>query len=327
MAIYRFIAAYTFLLSTALSSPLLLQPKDVLSHLHNERANGARSKFTLEIQTRNSAIQVDVIEAPSAISPSATYSLFDRPSREVGHLGYYNLVTAKDGVFVSMTVNSATGEVRGVIKQFGGDWIRVGDNVESDEFDAAERFLHHKDAVLAEEMGDKEIISRVEDSLYVHGSKPLRELQTFHSSYLYQVDLHLDFDYELVALNGGTLCNTFSYINSLVTAANVVFEKEVMTHINVKSIRQTEVYNEVSTADEVLEIMRAKNAERQWHNEGIDLHYALLGKTKQSELGFIEDSICDSVRGFGFVSGIKGSFDGMDEKFGADLKMLMYAFA
>jgi hypothetical protein len=287
MAIYLFIAAYTFLLSTALSSPLLLQAKDVLSHLHNEHADGARSKFTLEIQTPNSAIQVDVIEAPSAISPSATYSLFDRPSREVGHLGYYNLVTSEDGVFVSITVNSATGEVRGVVKQFGGDWIRVGDSVESDEFDAAERFLQQRGAVIAEEMGDKEIISRVEDSSYVHGSKPLRELQAFHSSYLYQVDLHLDFDYELVALNGGTLCNTFSYINSLVTAANVVFEKEIMAHINVKSIRQTDVYNEVSTADEVLEIMRAENAKSQWHSEEIDLHYALLGKTKQSELGFI----------------------------------------
>jgi hypothetical protein len=170
------------------------------------------------------------MEAESAVLPSATYSVHDRPSRQVGHLGYFNLVTATDGAFVSLSVNSYTGQVRGVIKQFDGDWINVDDS-EIDDIDSAERFLEYSSTRYANHH---------------------RGLQAFHSNYLYQIDLHLDFDYELVSMNGGTLCNTFGYINSLVTAANAVFEKEIMTHINVKSMKQTDLYDQAKADDEVI---------------------------------------------------------------------------
>jgi hypothetical protein len=220
-----------------------------------EHASGNhRSKFTLEIETPSTVVRVDVMEAESAVLPSATYSVHDRPSRQVGHLGYFNLVTASDGAFVSLSVNSNTGQVRGVIKQFDGDWINVDDS-EIDNIDSAERFLEYSSTRYANHH---------------------RGLQAFHSNYLYQIDLHLDFDYELVSMNGGTLCNTFGYINSLVTAANAVFEKEIMTHINVKSMKQTDLYDQAKAADEVIMIMKEEYAKVQ--GEGIDLHYALLGK-------------------------------------------------
>jgi hypothetical protein len=165
----------------------------------------------------------------SKIAPTQQHSQQQR-SRQVGHLGYFNLVTATDGAFVSLSVNSYTGQVRGVIKQFDGDWINVDDS-EIDDIDSAERFLEYSSTRYANHH---------------------RGLQAFHSNYLYQIDLHLDFDYELVSMNGGTLCDTFGYINSLVTAANAVFEKEIMTHINVKSMKQTDLYDQAKADDEVI---------------------------------------------------------------------------
>lgn len=137
-------------------------------------------------RTSRTVVRVDVMEAESAVLPSATYSVHDRPSRQVGHLGYFNLVTATDGAFVSLSVNSYTGQVRGVIKQFDGDWINVDDS-EIDDIDSAERFLEYSSTRYANHH---------------------RGLQAFHSNYLYQIDLHLDFDYELVSMNGGLTCDS-----------------------------------------------------------------------------------------------------------------------
>jgi hypothetical protein len=170
----------------------------------------------LEIETQSAVIQIDVVEAESAILTSAIYSVYDRPVRQVGHLGYYNLVSASVGTFVSLSVNSYTGHVHGVIKQFHGDWINV--DAEIEDIDSEERFLKH-----------------VTSPRYANHH---RGLQAFHSNYLYQIDLHLDFDCELVLMNGGTLCSTFGYINALFTAANVIFHREIMTHIIISTVQR-----------------------------------------------------------------------------------------
>jgi hypothetical protein len=294
----------------------LIQVQDVLSHLNTEHANGIyRSKFTLEIEHENSLIQLDVVESPSAILPSATYSVYNRPSRAVGHLGYFNLVSAADGNVVSLTVNPDSGEVRGVVKRFEDEeWIRLGDDEEDDSIDSAERRLY---------LDTEKYLVRQKSLM---GFQLDRELQAFHSNYLYQVDLHLDIDYEFVLRNGGALCNVFEYINSLFVAANVLFEKEIMTHLNIVSIRQTDIYDEDDSTDDVLNKM--KNA--YGGVEGIDLHYALIGQKLKGGLGqkagiaFVENSLCN---GFGLVSGVIGAFDSLDERFGTDLMRLIYALA
>ncbi|KAL7479401.1 hypothetical protein ACHAW6_005135 [Cyclotella cf. meneghiniana] len=301
----------------------LLQVQDVLSYLNTAHAKGIpRSKFTLEIEIEDSLIQLDVVESPSAILPSATYSVYNRPSREVGHLGYINLVTAADGNVVSLTVNPDSGEVRGVVKRFEDEeWIRFGDDEVDKSIDSVERRLYlNSDNYL---VGRKSLL----------GFQIDRGLQAFHSNYLYQVDLSLDVDYELVLQNGGALCNVFAYINSLFVAANVLFEKEIMTHLNIISIRQTDIYDEVDSTDDALNKLRNEYGGDQWSDQGIDLHYALLGKKLQGGIGqragvaFVENSLCDSLRGFGLVSGVTGAFDSMDERFGNDLMRLIYALA
>lgn len=103
-----------------------------------------------------------------------------------------------------------------------------------------------------------------------------------------------------------------------------------MTHVNVKYIRQTDYYDDVSSTSEALAKMKEMGGV-QWHKEGVDLHYALLGKAlnggigERSGIAFIDDSLCDSTKGFGVVSGLEGRFDRLDERVGTDLKRFMYA--
>jgi hypothetical protein len=289
--------------SSSLDSHRLLQSTDVLSHIQSEHSKGnSHPSFTLSLNN----IEVEVIQSNNAILPSTRYSIHDRTTRQVGHLGYYHLVSKREGEFVLLNVNREDGEVNGIVKQFDGEWITVNNGLVDDR----KRDLR---------------IPRYSDAL------PDRQLQAFHSDYFYQIDLHLDIDYELVKINGGSLCNVFNYINALITAANVVLEREVMTHINVKYIRQTDFYDDVYSTFDALDKMKREMTEVQWHIEGIDLHYALLGKElsgglgNRSGVGFIEDSLCDSSKGFGVVSGLEGGFDDLDERLGSDLKRFMYA--
>jgi hypothetical protein len=49
------------------------------------------------------------------------------------------------------------------------------------------------------------------------------------------------------------------------------------------------------------------------------------GLEERSGIAFIEDSLCDSTRGFGVVSGLEGGFDSLDERLGTDLKRFLFA--
>lgn len=53
-----------------------------------------------------------------------------------------------------------------------------------------------------------------------------RRLQS-GTNYNYQVDIYMEIDQSLVDKNGGTFEGAVNYVNSVITAANVVYEKEV----------------------------------------------------------------------------------------------------
>ena len=281
-----------------------LQSQDVLKHIISEHDRGnAHPTFALSIDSETT---VEVTQSQDAILPTARYSIHDRESRQVGHLGYYHLVSTKVDEFVLLTVNRGSGEVRGTVKKFDEEWLLVNN----------------------ENIGFRNnAMDHISDEDVYYG----RQLQAFHSDYMYQIDLHLDFDYELVKINGGSLCNVFNYINALITAANVVLERELLTHINVKHAKQTDFYDNVYSTSDALAKMKRDTEDVEWQREGIDLHYALLGKklvgglVDRSGIAFIENSLCDSTKGFSVVSGLEGGFDRLDESLGTDLKKFMYA--
>jgi hypothetical protein len=313
------------LLSSTLSEPRqhrsLLQVQDVLQHLQAAHGIGnCHPSFTLAVKTPGQVLEVDVAQSQSAILPTATYSIQDRPGREVVHLGYFNLVSAGED-FVLLTVNPWNGEVRGIIKQFDQGWIlKSGDG----STDVVRRLLPNEKSL------DKKALNG--ETRNLRKSESSRQIQSFRSNYLYQINLYLDIDYSVVQNNGGSLCNIFGYINLLVSAANVILEREIMTRINVVRIRQTDLYDGADSTDNALKMMM-KEEYGDFHDEDVGLHYALLGNKLKGGLGersgvaFIEKSLCDSSRGFGVVSGLEGDFDNLDERLGTDLKRFMYAIA
>jgi hypothetical protein len=49
--------------------------------------------------------------------------------------------------------------------------------------------------------------------------------------YNYQVNLYIEIDQAFVQNSGGSITTAINYVNTMVTAANVVYEKEIMTHL------------------------------------------------------------------------------------------------
>jgi hypothetical protein len=69
-------------------------------------------------------------------------------------------------------------------------------------------------------------------------------------SYNYQVDLFIEIDSKFIELTGGgavdsagITLNAYNYINALVTAANVIYESEIDTHLHVNTIKLSNLYD------------------------------------------------------------------------------------
>mmetsp|Transcript_20667 Transcript_20667/g.34058 ORF Transcript_20667/g.34058 Transcript_20667/m.34058 type:complete len:644 (-) Transcript_20667:56-1987(-) len=138
-----------------------------------------------------------------------------------------------------------------------------------------------------------------------------RKLQDSNLPYSYQVDLYIEFDQKLVQNNGGSIQNTYNYINSLVTMANQIYEKEVDTHLNVFQMELTTRYNNIENTMDGLNIMRNNWAGNKWSNSQVDLHHALLGKPLGGGVAYV-GVVCNKNYGMGVSTSISGSFSSMD---------------
>ncbi|KAL7492436.1 hypothetical protein ACHAWT_004627, partial [Skeletonema menzelii] len=137
-----------------------------------------------------------------------------------------------------------------------------------------------------------------------------RKLQDSNLPYSYQVDLYIEFDQKLVQNNGGSIQNTYNYINSLVTMANQIYEYEVDTHLNVFQMELTTRYNNIKNTMDGLNIMRNNWAGNKWSNSQVDLHHALLGKPLGGGVAYV-GVVCNKNYGMGVSTSISGSFSSM----------------
>ena len=320
-----------------------------LKQEHDRRNNNANnnvhpaSSFAIGIRDHDATadmpytIEVRVMEArPAALLPSALFSIYGRESRAVGELGTALLVADAsspfdnhddhdDGgdYFALLAVNKATDRVAGVVGIPNGErLIAIG---------------------IGEEFPPV-VIQQQHSYSYSSSSAVVPQQQTQQQSQQQVINLYLEIDYQFIKHSGGgTLCNTFDYINSLVTAANSVLEKMDHHHpttttttppprVNVVYVNQTTLYNNNNNIhDEKEALHRMKSGYgniRNWHYEGIHLHYALLGR--QLLLTSSDDDnggdgttgsiICDPREGFGILSGMMGSFDNLDGRFIQDVQ-------
>ena len=67
------------------------------------------------------------------------------------------------------------------------------------------------------------------------------DTDTFPQKYSYEVEMRIDIDELFFLRQGGSTANAVDYINILVSAANIVFEKEIDTHLSVSQIFLTDM--------------------------------------------------------------------------------------
>jgi hypothetical protein len=151
-------------------------------------------------------------------------------------------------------------------------------------------------------------------------NKP-RRLQS--AAYNYQVDLYMEIDNAFVTRAGGSVTAALNYVNSLVTAANVIYEKEIDTHLHVAVIDLNTNYDASTSTSGALTEMRAIWAAGTWHTQGIDLHHALLGKGLGGGIAYV-GVLCRSDYGYGLTASIGGSFVSLDYRVVWDLVAFMH---
>jgi hypothetical protein len=151
-------------------------------------------------------------------------------------------------------------------------------------------------------------------------NKP-RRLQD--SGYNYQVDMYIEIDNDFITLSGGSMATAVNYVNSLITAANVVYEEEIDTHLNVAVIALSTLYDSAKWTDTALKTMRATYGGSQWHTSGIDLHHGLFGKDMGGGIAYV-GVLCNSFYGFGLSASLSGNFVSLDRRLVWDAYVFMH---
>ena len=84
-------------------------------------------------------------------------------------------------------------------------------------------------------------------------ANPLNKPRLLQSTgYNFQVDMYIEIDNAFISKLGG-LNNAINYVNTLVTGANVIYEKEIDTHIRVTKIAVSSLYDNASSTSNALE--------------------------------------------------------------------------
>jgi hypothetical protein len=79
-------------------------------------------------------------------------------------------------------------------------------------------------------------------------NKPRRLQQ---APYNYEVQLFIEIDNNLVT-KMGSVSNAVNYVNTVVTGANVVYEKEIDTHLSVTQIKVSTLYDAATSSTDAL---------------------------------------------------------------------------
>jgi hypothetical protein len=85
---------------------------------------------------------------------------------------------------------------------------------------------------------------------------PLNKSRSLEGSdYDFQVNLYIEIDNAFVLKSGGTIETAINYVNALVTASNLVYEKEISTHLHVSYVVLTDLYESSNSVQEALILM------------------------------------------------------------------------
>ena len=107
------------------------------------------------------------------------------------------------------------------------------------------------------------------------------------------------------------------------TAANVIYESEIDTHLHVHTIKLSTLYDSSTSTNDALTRMKDNYGGTSWHTDEIDLQHALLGLELGGGIAYI-GTVCNPDYGFGLSSGLNGDFTSLDQRVVWDLKAFMH---
>jgi len=141
------------------------------------------------------------------------------------------------------------------------------------------------------------------------GQRALYYTDDYPKAYTYQVNLYLEID-QAFEDNHGSFQAALDYIDLLVSAASVIYEKEIDTHLHVVHVQKTNRYDSATSTTDALSIMRSAFAGSDWHYNNVDLHHALLAKDLGGGIAYV-GALCNSNYGFGLSANLAGNFNGL----------------
>jgi len=133
-----------------------------------------------------------------------------------------------------------------------------------------------------------------------------RDEENVFYKYSYEVGIYIEVDSILVNDKGGVNGMT-QYIEDLFAGMNIIYQKEVDTHLSIVEIKQVNRYDSSSSAGDALAIQRNQLIGGNWPNADADLVHAILGRNLGGGVAYL-GQICNTNYGLGVSAGITGTY-------------------
>jgi len=154
-------------------------------------------------------------------------------------------------------------------------------------------------------------------------SRPRRKLyatDNFPDLYTFQVDIFIEID-EAFVDNHDSEESAIEYVNTLITAASTVYEREIDTHLHVVNIDINNNYDTYTTTISALRRMQVLHKADSWSE--FDIHHGMLGRGLGGGIAYV-GTVCNPSAGFGLSTGLTGSFEDLGADAMWDLIVVMH---
>ena len=142
-----------------------------------------------------------------------------------------------------------------------------------------------------------------------------RKLGTYYTDntnykYSYEVGILVEVDQNLVTKKGGQT-GMSQYIEDLFAGMNIIYEKEVDTHLSIVGIDVVSRYDSTTSTSNALDVQVDTYSAyygRPWPSSNPDIIHAILGKSLGGGIAYL-GVLCNKYWGFGVSAGIAGNYD------------------
>ena len=221
---------------------------------------------------------------------------------------------------VVLQVDTTTGETTGflqsngivynVIQGPGNSPLRV---VEADSFTPPPRNMNMPDALPVPMDRNLRGNNNNDNNHGLHPSETVQQnrRQLNQDGYSYEVEVFFEIDQQFINNSPGSandLAEGLAYLDVLLSGLNLVYEKEIDTHISIKGVEVTTRYNAASDTSQALDLLKQARDYGDWP-QGADLVHAVLGRGLGGGIAYL-GTICNTGFGFGVSAGLAGQYQG-----------------